>query len=83
MVPADDRILEYLQSEGPASPTQITDDERIQFGRVHANRRLKQLTDAGLARLIGNGIYELTEQGEEYLTGELDAGELEKEDSDA
>ena len=78
MVYADDRILEYLAEKGPASPTQITDDERIAVSRTHANLRLKKLTDAEMVRLIGNGIYEITEDGRDYLAGEFDAHDLEE-----
>ena len=68
----DDRILEYLDAEGPSSPKQIADDEYIHFHRVTANRRLKKLTESGLTDLHGNGIYSITELGRKYLDGEAD-----------
>lgn len=68
----DDRILEYLDEEGPSSPKQISDDEFIHFHRVTANRRLKKLTEAGLTELHGNGIYGITDLGREYLEGDAD-----------
>lgn len=77
MVFADDRILEYLEQEGAASPKQISDDPRIHFSRTHTNNRLSLLRKFGLVNLIGNGVYEIREEGREYLAGELDAAELE------
>ena len=69
---ADDRLLEYLDQEGAASPTQIVEDERISFGRTHANTRLSLLKSVELVRVIGNGVYEITPKGEQYLKGEID-----------
>lgn len=76
MNPADDRILEYLAEHGAASPKQVADDDRIGYSRTHVNTRLRQLSAAKLARHIGNGVYQLTEEGEAYLEGEFDARDL-------
>jgi len=34
------------------------------------------LADHGLLKPLGNGVYVITEQGEQYLDGEIDADEL-------
>lgn len=78
MVLADERILEFLDSEGPQPPSEIAADERVRFSTQHVNKRLWKLTDAGLTRRIGQGVYAITEQGEGYLAGELDAASLEE-----
>jgi len=78
MVLADDRVLEYLSEEGSTSPKQAADSGKVRFTCQHINMRLKKLTEYGLTSHIGNGIYSITEQGEEYLAGELDAENLKK-----
>jgi hypothetical protein len=39
-----------------------------------------QLVDYGLLQHLGNGVYVITDIGEEYLEGELDAADLEGPD---
>jgi predicted transcriptional regulator len=73
---ADDRILEFLREEGPRSPSKIHEDGRVRFTRQHINTRCKQLVEYGLLQHLGNGVYAITEAGECYLNGELDAREL-------
>lgn len=77
MVLADDRILEFLREEGPHAPSRIAADERIPWGRQHVGNRCRELEHRGLTRNIGNGVYTITEDGERYLDGELDAKGLE------
>jgi DNA-binding MarR family transcriptional regulator len=85
MVKADDRILEYLDVEGPHSPKRISEDSRMLFKQKHINMRLLKLLDAGLVEKdkIGRGIYSLTDEGEAYLAGEFDARDLELDDTDS
>lgn len=80
MVKADDRILEYLEVEGPHSPKRISEDPRMSFRTKHVNVRLLTLAEAGLVEKdeIGRGVYSITEQGRGYLSGEFDARDLEK-----
>jgi predicted transcriptional regulator len=80
MVLADDRILEVLQSEGGGSPKSLEDDDRILFSRQHIQNRLRKLLSAGLVEQIGRGIYRVSEDGEAYLSGDLDARDLEETD---
>jgi predicted transcriptional regulator len=76
MVLADERILEFLEAEGRASPSMIADDDRIPFVRQYINRRLSKLTDSGLTQKVGRGFYQITTTGEEYLSGETDLRDL-------
>ena len=76
MVSADDRILEYLDENGARRPSLITGDDRVQFGRQHASNRLIKLADAGLVVNLGDGLYQITDDGRRYLAGELDARDL-------
>lgn len=69
---AADRILEYLDKEGAASPSQIANDDRIRFGRDHTNQVLLDLRKAALVEMIGNGVYRITEKGRGYLLGQED-----------
>jgi repressor of nif and glnA expression len=77
MVLADERILEFLDENGPRSPTKIKEEGPIPFSRQHINNRCMKLENYGLTQNIGNGVYTITEVGERYLKGNLDARELE------
>jgi len=77
MVRADDRILEFLSDEGPHSPTKISEDERVRFGSEYIGRRLREnLEPHGLVKNLGNGVYNITDNGEKYLSGEIDMSEV-------
>ena len=82
MVKADDRILEYLEVEGPHSPKRISDDPRIEFKQKHVNVRLLKLAEYGLVEkdAIGRGVYAISDDGRAYLDGELDARELDADE---
>ncbi|PSP78974.1 winged helix-turn-helix domain-containing protein [Halobacteriales archaeon QS_1_68_20] len=77
MTGADDRILEFLNEEGPTAPKAMADDWRIRFSRTYVNTRCKKLAVYGLVQNLGNGVYSITEQGEAYLAGDMDADDLE------
>ena len=72
----DERILEYLADEGLASHRLISREafERVSPG--HVGERLEMLEYAGLCSCEGWDSYELTDRGNEYLNGDLDAGNL-------
>lgn len=74
---ADDRILEHLSEQGPDTPKQMADSGRVRFSRQHINQRCKKLVNYGLLLHLGNGVYDITREGERYLTGELDVQKLE------
>ena len=73
---ADDRILEHLAEQGPDTPKEMADSGRVRFSRQHINQRCKKLVSAGLAIHLGNGVYDITEQGKQYLDGEIDLRNL-------
>lgn len=74
---ADDRILEFLRASGPTTPTKMCEDGRVRFSRQHINMRCKKLSAYGLLDELGNGVYAISEAGERYLDGDLDADDLE------
>lgn len=82
MVLADERILEFLESEGPHSPKRIADSGFVNYSRQYVNTRLTILEDVGLVEKnrIGRGVYGITEDGESYLAGKLDAADLKPEE---
>ena len=85
MAHADERILEFLDEHGNHQPSQIA-SRLVEIGAgmdYHPNyvgRRCRKLTEYGLLRNIGNGVYQITEDGGQYLAGELDASELQGEE---
>lgn len=80
MTIADERILEFLHEESARQPKQIAEEmtERgLDFNDKYIGRRCLELANYGLLQNLGNGIYSITEPGEKYLDGELNANELE------
>jgi len=73
---ADDRILEHLSEEGPDTPKGMAECDRVRFSRQYINMRCKKLVSYQLLVHLGNGVYDITRQGEQYLAGELDVREL-------
>ena len=77
MVIADDRILEYLNENETGTLKQMADSGYVRFSRSYITQRCKKLLNYGLIRHLGNGVYMITERGQEYLDSDLDAAELE------
>lgn len=69
----DDRILEFLDSEGMASPDLVAREVFKSISPGHVEERLKMLQYAGLVFCVGLESYELTYAGQQYLRGNLDA----------
>lgn len=74
----DDRILEFIRENGPSSVGKLTDSDYIRVSNAHVSRRCSKLAQHGLLHPLGNGVYALTELGEDYLDGNVDAGELDE-----
>jgi predicted transcriptional regulator len=72
----DDRLLELIREKGSGSPSELADTKIIRVSRQHVSRRLRKLADHGMLQHLGNGVYVITETGEQYLDGEIDADEL-------
>jgi DeoR/GlpR family transcriptional regulator of sugar metabolism len=69
----DDRILEILEMEGPLPVGELVEHKAIHTSKSTVSRRCRKLTDKGLLKEIGNGVYTITETGEAYLDGKYDA----------
>mgnify|MGYP006295367277 FL=1 len=81
MTRADDTILEFLLNDGNeplnASPTFV--EANIDYKISHIRGRMRMLHEAGLVEYYDKdrGISRITDLGRAYLSGELDASELE------
>ena len=73
----DDRIMEFIRENGPTSASKLVENEYIHTSRSTISRRLNKLSDYDLLDRLPNGVYRLTEKGEQYLDEELDANSLE------
>lgn len=76
MTIADERILERLDEVETDTPKGMEDSGEVRFSRQYIGERCRKLAEYGLLVHLGNGVYRITEQGEAYLAGELDAQEL-------
>ena len=68
----DERILEFLDAFGLASPSLISTEVFEKVSASHVKERLRMLRYAGLVVCSGWSSWELTTKGERYLAGELD-----------
>ncbi|OAQ54796.1 PhiH1 repressor-like protein [Natrinema mahii] len=73
--PTDERILEVLDTGLMLGPTAIA--KNIEKHRVTVSDRLRTLREYGLVDSPEDGYYSITDLGEQYLAGELDADDLE------
>ena len=78
MQPADDRILEYLDTEGVATPKSLADEGPYDYHRKTVQRRLSELSKINLVERVGRGVYRITPKGREYLSGDADLRDEEK-----
>lgn len=69
----DDRILETIRKRGPTPVGDLDDKDNIRISRSSISRRAGKLSDEGLLVAIGNGVYDITDEGKAYLDGEYDA----------
>jgi len=69
----DERILEYLSKEGLSTPRLIAREAFKRVSKGHVRERLEILRYAGLVAKTGLSSYEMSEAGERYLDGNLDA----------
>lgn len=76
MTQADDRILETLEDGGLIlSPRVLA--ANIDYSRHYVSSRLAELRDAEFVERVDDGLYRITDRGRSYLTGDLDAEDLE------
>jgi predicted transcriptional regulator len=69
----DDRILEVLRLDGPNTPTKLSECDCIHVSQPQVSRRLSKLSENELVNSLGNGVYQITDRGEDYLRGTYDA----------
>lgn len=69
----DDRILEYLREYETGTATKMKESGYFEVSRSQISKRLAQLSEHGLVRPLGNGVYAITDEGEAYLEEEYDA----------
>lgn len=81
MVPSDDQVLELIAEYGNLTPHAIEDLGGL--SQDHAGRRCRELVRYGLLTRITRGLYGITDDGEAYLRGDLDASDLEASDKRA
>jgi len=74
-LPTDERILEILSTGLILTPQVIA--KNIHKSRVHVSRRLGTLVEVGFVTRVERGYYEITDRGQQYLDGTLDADEFE------
>ena len=82
MVALDERILEFLDEFGNHQPAEIAAQlgdlgAGMDYHPKYVGQRCRQLTDAGLLLRHGRGVYSITDDGQAFLAGDLDAGALE------
>ena len=69
----DDRILETIRSAGAQAVGALADRDDIRITQSSVSRRCSKLEDHGLLIALGNGVYDITEEGKGYLDEEYDA----------
>lgn len=69
----DDRILEYLHSNGLATPDMLARERGFSASEGHIGERCRMLQYAGLVVPLHGDMYELTIDGILYLKGKIDA----------
>lgn len=70
----DDRILEYLEEEGWATPSVIASQACIDISEGHVHDRLLMLWYVDFVSSIHGDMFEITTDGMLYLEGRVDAG---------
>ncbi|WP_081655519.1 winged-helix domain-containing protein [Halopiger goleimassiliensis] len=81
----DEPILEILHESGKALPPRVIHfnleyENRASPHRSTVKRRLNRLCDHGLTEKVDDsGYYIITDTGERFLEGELDAESIEKD----
>ena len=73
MVQLDDRILERLDEDGWSSPSVLAADSEFDASEDRIRERCLCLADAELIAPIARRMYDITQWGQLYLEGELDA----------
>jgi len=76
MNPVDERILEAIEHEGNLTPLAL--DDLDVTSKSHGSDRLSLLARYGLVERVSRGLYRITDEGRDFLDGNLDASKLEE-----
>ena len=76
MTIADERILEYLSTSETSTPKKMADSGNVRFSRQYIGERCRKLAYYEMVQHLGNGVYLITKKKKKYLTGDLDAEDL-------
>ena len=71
----DDRILEALD-ESQLVLTPVVLAKNLDYSRSWVSTRLSKLVDAGLVTNSEGSFYQITDLGNEYLSGNLEADDI-------
>jgi len=75
MTSADNRILEFLHEKDiVATPHVIS--ANIDYSQQYVNERVRILAQNELVEQTEGALYQITDRGQAYLTGDLDAKDL-------
>lgn len=74
----DDRILELLGESNLVLSPAVT-AINLDYSRNWVSRRMSKLEDANLIESVDGSYYQITDKGRAYLTGDLDADDLERD----
>jgi len=69
----DERVLEYLDTEGWGTPEMLEQDSNFSVSVGQIEERCQMLVFAGLVAPIHADAYEVTTEGAQYLDGEINA----------
>lgn len=78
MQPADERLLEYLDTHGASSVSIIDDSDAVDYAYNTIAKRLRVLRAGDLVEKRGKGTYRITPKGRSYLSGDADLRDEEK-----
>jgi len=78
----DDRILEIASNQETVKAPRLEETGIFPISRSHISRRMRVLKDHGMLKDLGGGVYRITELGESYLDGEVNAEEVEEIEND-
>jgi len=82
MTKSDPAILEFFEEQEISMPPAVVSFNIQGVSHPTVKRRLPVLADNGLLERVEEkrGYYRITEKGRQYLSGDLDASELENDD---
>ena len=73
MIQLDERILEYVESQGWAMPSMLARERQFPEYEGVISDRCKRLHYCGFLDPIHGEMYDITAEGRLYLQGEIDA----------